>query len=249
MGKISIGIVEDEFVVAEDIRDNLERHGFGVCGVYDRAEIAAPKILQLIPDLLLVDIRLAGPMNGIELVRNIQTEVQLPVIYITANSNKATYENARATRPNAFLIKPFTPENLIATIDLALYNYSENVVPEKISRTIDATPASELIINKALFIRDNGVFRKVPGDEILFAEASGSYVHLQTKNQRFTLSQNLTQFQKKTPLPHLVRIHRSYLVNINKVESFQESAVFVQNHKLPLSETHRAEFMARIHLL
>lgn len=249
MEKIKIVIIEDEFVIAEDVRSRLESHGYRVSAIFDRGENALPYILNEKPDLLLVDIHLAGGMNGIELVRQAQAKIQTPVVYITANSDSRTYDEAKVTHPNAFLIKPFSPENLIASIDLALYNFSNGSVVEKIERAPISIPSEDLLIHQCLFVRSNGKFKKVSCHEILFAEASGSYVHIQTTDQRYTLSQNLTQFQKKTPLPDFIRIHRSYIVNISRVDSFEESFVFIQNHKLPLSENHRAEFLSRIHLL
>jgi DNA-binding LytR/AlgR family response regulator len=248
--KIKIVIVEDEFVIAEDIRLRLEDSGYEVLAIFDNAEKAISFITKEIPDIILVDINLVGAMDGIELVKQVQLKMQLPIVYITANSDKATYDRARATHPNAFLIKPFTSANLLASVDLALFNFSTGHVIEQIERHIIPNhDRDELLINQSLFIRINGRYKKIHSDDILFIEASGSYAHIQTNDQRYTLSQNLAHFQRKTPLPNLIKIHRSFIVNINKVDAFEESYVFVQNHKLPLSETHKAEFLARIHCL
>ncbi len=248
--KIKAVIIEDEFVIAEDIRIRLEDNGYEVTDIFDKAEQALPFLIKECPDIILVDINLAGAMDGIELVKQVQMKMQLPIVYITANSDKATYDRARATHPNAFLIKPFNPANLLASVDLALFNFSEGQVAEQIERHITSNhDQDELLINQSLFIRINGRYTKVHPDNILFIEASGSYVHMQTIDHRYTLSQNLAHFQRKTPLPNLIRIHRSFIVNINKVDAFEESYVFVQNHKLPLSENHKAEFLARVHCL
>lgn len=249
MEKIRITIIEDEFVIAEDMRVSLEQHGYEVAHVFDRAEEALPNLLQEMPHIILVDIQLLGKMNGIELVQQLQTNRQVPIIYITANSDQATFEKAKATYPHAFLIKPFTPNNLIASIELALFNFSKELSPEKIERINQVDPQKSVIIHQTLFVKLNGRFKKIISDDILFAEASGSYVNIQTTEQRYTLSQNLAQFQRKTPLPNFIKIHRSYVVNITKIDSFEDSFVFIQNHKLPLSENHKPEFLSRIHLL
>jgi len=252
MNKIRVVIVEDEFPIAEDIRSRLEQHGYEVLSVFDRAEGALQFIPQHEPDILLVDIKLIGETDGISLVEALQQQMKLPVIYITANSDKATYDRAKRTNPHAFLVKPFSTDNLLAAIELALYNFSSGQSPQDISRNsvgIHQHTDEQFLVNQCLFIRTNGKHKKILSDNILYIEASGSYIHLQTLSERFTLSQNLSQFQKKTPLSGFVRIHRSYIVNINKVDSFEESYVFVQNHKLPLSENHKAEFLARVHCL
>src|SRR5258708_8163696 len=250
MEKIKIVIVEDEFIIAEDISALLCQNGYEIISLFDHAEVALPFILNKKPDLLLVDIRLAGKMDGIELVNELNKTIRLPIIYITANSDESTYRRAKQTNPNAFLIKPFTSPNLVAAVDLALYNFSNNMTPDSISRLIEESiPNFQMVVNQHLFIRLNGKFKKINIDDLLFVEADGSYVHLQTNTDRYTLSENLAHFQKKTPLPDMLRIHRSYIVNLKKIDSFADSFIFIKNHKLPLGNNYKDDFLTHIHLL
>ncbi len=250
MESVEIVVVEDEFPIAEDILTHLERQGYRVTDVFDFAEKALPVLQHKLPDILLVDIKLLGDMDGIQLVEKLQKNAKFPLVYITANSDLATYERARKTCPNAFLVKPFSHLNLLAAIDLALRNFADRVTPTSIERPLPGhVPETLPWINQNLFTRTNNRHKKITPDEILFIEASGSYLHIQTITERYTLSQNLSQFQKKTPLQNLVRIHRSYLVNVDKVDSFEEYSVFVHTHKLPLSDHYRADFMMRVHCL
>jgi DNA-binding LytR/AlgR family response regulator len=248
--KIKIVIVEDEFVIAEDIRTRLEEAGYEVINVFDKAETALPFIFNALPDIILVDINLLGKMDGIQMVEELKLKVNLPIAFITANSDTATYERARKTHPHAFLVKPFTTANLLAAVDLALYHFSIESTPTVIERAeAKDHPESQFMVNQCLFVRTNSKYKKICNNDLLFVEAAGSYVHIQTRTERHTLSQNLTHFQKKTPLPNLVRIHRSYIVNVDHVDSFEEAFIFVQNHKLPLSDNFKADFLARIHCL
>ena len=250
MDKINLVIVEDEFVIAEDLRDQLVTQGYEVLSVLDTAEAALPYIIQHKPDIILVDIRLHGPMDGIDLVNQVQPVIQLPVIFITANSESSVYERAIKSNPNAFLVKPFTSANLLAAIDLALYNFASGIIPENIDRQKKLSPDdSHLLMNQSLFIRSNGKHIKILPKNILFVEAARSYVHLQTTKGRHLLSYNLAHFIRKTPLPSLLRIHRSYIINVNLVDSFDDSFVYIKNHKLPLGENYRAEFLSRVHFL
>src|SRR5260370_41923229 len=104
MEKIRIVIIEDEFVIAEDISANLCQTGYDVISIFDKAEEALPFVLTSKPDLLLVDVRLAGAMDGIALIDELKKTISLPVVYITANSDEVTYRRARQSKPNAFLI-------------------------------------------------------------------------------------------------------------------------------------------------
>lgn len=250
MNNIRIVIVEDEFVIAEDIASLLQSHGYHVAGVYRSAESALPQILKQPPDLLLVDINLAGALSGIYLVSKVSEQITLPVIYITANSDPDTYNRARSTKPNAFLIKPFTPANLLASIDLALYNFSRDESPAQIkSFSKDVENDFQTVINQNLFIRVNGKHKKIAPESILYAEASGSYTVLKTDTEHFTISQNLSQFTQKTPLLDLIRIHRSYLVNIKRVDSFDEANVWIGKERIPIGESYKSNFMSRIHCI
>lgn len=250
MDRIKIVIVEDEFVIAEDIRSHLEMTGYDVMNVFERADKTLAYLQDNVPDLLLVDIRLNGNMDGIQLVEELQKKVTIPVVYITANSDTATYGRARQTNPHAFLVKPFTPANLIAAVDLALYHFSNETTPVQIERPpVEMPEAQPFIVNHSLFIRANGRYKKVNRDSILFVAAAGSYSHVQTVSERYTLSHNLSHFQKKSVLPSLLRIHRSYIVNLDKVDSFAESYVQVGEHRLPLSDHYRADFLAKVNCL
>lgn len=250
MEKVRVVIIEDEFVIAEDMETHLRLSGYEVTGKFDKAEKALPFILDNQPDILLVDIKLAGSMNGIGLVKEVQTSLSIPIVYITANSDQATYEKAKNTRPHAFLVKPFSSANLLAAVDLALYHFSNETTPDHIERPVAKEyEAAPFEVNGSLFIRTNGKYKKIQCDDIIFIEASGSYVHVQTKQERFTLSQNLSHFHKKTPLPNLARIHRSYIVNMNHVDSFEDSFVYIRDHKLPISENFKVEFLNKVRCL
>lgn len=250
MSTIRIAIVEDEFVIAEDISSLLHSKGYHVSGIYPSAEIALWEILEKPPDLMLVDINLSGALNGIYLVTKVREKMDVPVIYITANSDPDTYNRAKSTKPNAFLIKPFTPANLLASIDLALYNFSQNQVPNQI-RTVNETGDLDFqtLIHQNLFIRVNGKHKKITPESIKYAEASGSYTILKTDTEQYTISQNLSQFMQKTPLPDLIRIHRSYIVNLKRIDSFDEAYVSVGNQRIPIGESYRMNFMNRIHCI
>lgn len=250
MEKIRIVIIEDEFVIAEDIQSYLHLSGYEVIGKFDQAEHAIPFILLNKPDILLVDIQLASKMNGIKLVKEVQASLSIPIVYITANSDPVTYEQAKSTKPHAFLIKPFSSANLLAAVDLALYHFSNETTPDHIERPMTREyETSPFEVNGCLFIRTHGKYKKIQCDDMLFIEAAGSYVHVQTKHERFTLSQNLSHFHKRTPLPNLTRIHRSYIVNMNHVDSFEDSFVYIRDHKLPISENFKVDFLNRVRCL
>ena len=123
MSKASIFIVEDEHIVAMDIRDNLELCGYQVVGHTDRGEMAIKKAAELLPDLILMDIRLRGKMDGIEAAEYIRAHFDIPVIFLTAHSDPATLQRAQVTEPFGYILKPFERRELDSNISIALYKH------------------------------------------------------------------------------------------------------------------------------
>lgn len=116
-------IVEDEYIVAMDIRNSLEKNGFQVVGQANRGESAIKKAGELQPDLILMDIGLKGEMDGIETAIQIRARFDLPVIFLTAFGNPSVIERARLVEPFGYLYKPFEERELISNIAMALYKH------------------------------------------------------------------------------------------------------------------------------
>ena len=123
--KNTVLIVEDELIVARDIRKTLERNGFRIAGVARTAEKALQIIEEIEPSLALLDIFLKGSLTGIDLAKHLNQKV-IPFIYISANSNQQVLEAAKATNPYGFIVKPFREKDLLVTIDIARYRYENN---------------------------------------------------------------------------------------------------------------------------
>ena len=119
----SILIVEDEQIVAADILRRLERMGYRVPAVASTGEEAIARVEELRPDLLLMDIVLQGPADGVEVVQEIRSRVDLPVVYLTAYTDQETVRRAKQTQPFGFLLKPFDERELGFTIEMALFKH------------------------------------------------------------------------------------------------------------------------------
>ncbi|HET6994471.1 MAG TPA: sigma-54 dependent transcriptional regulator [Chitinophagaceae bacterium] len=123
--KDKVLIVEDELIVARDLRKTLERNGFKVIGVARTFEKALTLIEEFNPTLVLLDIFLKGDLTGIDLARHLNTK-EIPFIYISANYHQQVLEAANTTRPYGFIVKPFREKDLLVTIDIAKCRYETN---------------------------------------------------------------------------------------------------------------------------
>ena len=116
-------IVEDEAVVALDLRKRLTQLGYEVVETVGLVELAVQRAAQDRPDLILMDIRLRGEMDGIEAAEIIRRQLNLPVVYLTAHADEATVSRARVTEPFGYILKPFDERELRTIIEMALYKH------------------------------------------------------------------------------------------------------------------------------
>jgi PAS domain S-box-containing protein len=116
-------IVEDEVIVANDISETLKSRGYHIAGTARSGEIAIEKVAETKPDLVLMDIHLAGKMDGVQTAEEIHKTSDIPVIYLTAYADKALLDRAKLTEPYGYLIKPYDERELYSVIEMARYKY------------------------------------------------------------------------------------------------------------------------------
>ena len=123
MAQSRILVVEDEVIVADDIRRSLKNLGYDVPSIVSSGEAAIKKVEEDRPDLVLMDIMLQGKMDGIEAAGNIISRFDIPVVYLTAYSDEKILERAKITEPFGYLIKPYKDRELEINIEIALYKH------------------------------------------------------------------------------------------------------------------------------
>ena len=144
MEKKQILIVEDDVVVGENLKDNLEGLSYFVAGICTTGEEAVQKAIELRPDLILMDIKLEGEMDGVETYRKIQRELTVPVVYLTAYADEKIFPRLKETSPYGILNKPARIENIRSTIEVALYKFEMELAQKKANEAaLEAKTAAE----------------------------------------------------------------------------------------------------------
>lgn len=116
-------IVEDEKIIALDLQRRLERFGYEVCDLASESAEAMEKARRKMPDIVLMDIMLAGDVDGIQTAIAIRRELAIPVVFLTAYADEKTLERAKKAEPFGYILKPFKERELYTTIDIALYKH------------------------------------------------------------------------------------------------------------------------------
>ncbi len=117
-------IVEDEILVAEELKERLALLGFSVIAAVDSAEEGIAIATRERPDLVLMDIRLKGKKDGVQAAEEIHRQLDVPIVYLTAHSDRLTVDRAKATQYDGFILKPFRARELQSTIEIALQRHA-----------------------------------------------------------------------------------------------------------------------------
>jgi len=113
-------IIEDEILIAEELKERLSRLGYSVIGAVDSADEGIAIATRELPDVVLMDVRLKGGKDGIQAAREIREQVDLPIVYVTAYSDPLTVERVKRTDHDGFILKPFHKQDLQSTIQIAI---------------------------------------------------------------------------------------------------------------------------------
>ena len=244
---VKILIVEDEMIIAAKISMQLTSLGYEVTGILPKGEEALLHVEENKPDIILLDINLKGKLDGIETAMQIQNRNNIPVIYLTANSDEATFNRAKITKPAAFIAKPFKQLDLQRAIELTISRMAEdnkNFIAEP--KTGEEQP---FILSDRIFVRNKDKMVKIMVSDILYMEADRNYSRIFTAATEYLLSIPLKTIEEKMSLKLFIRIHRSYLINIMHVNEVAEHHVMIDQKPIPFGTGMKEQLMQRMQTL
>lgn len=238
MEKVKILVVEDEIIIADNICSILQDLGYELLEPEVSFHDAVESIKRNRPDLLILDIQLSGRKDGIDLAEFVNQNYSIPFIFLTSNADQLTVSRAKEVSPKAYLVKPFSREDLYSTIEIALYN--PDPVIEKQNK--------EILVRDALFVKQQHTYKKLQFEEILFLKSDHVYVDVFATNKRkFLIRSSLHDLLEKLDKQFL-RTHRSYIVNMNRVEAIEENLLIIDNFSIPISKSFQKDLMSRLNI-
>lgn len=183
-------------------------------------------------DVILLDIEMPG-MTGLELTRNLEKG---PIIVFTTSKRDYAVE-AFELNVADYIIKPVTAARLIQAIDKA--------------RELIESAKEELSVNEEefIFIRDSNIIRRIRLDDILFVESMRDYVKLHTPQKFYAIHTTLKAVEDRLPSSKFLRVHRSYIVAIEKIDTIREGVIIVQEKTVPVADAYRAALNKRMNVL
>lgn len=238
MSFLKVGVVEDELVIARTILSTLDELGYEHCG----PAITYTEGVELIendrPDLLLVDIQLAGRKDGVDLAEKINESYKIPFIFLTANSDIETIERAKKVSPDAYIVKPFTKQELYAAIEIAFHNFTLRQRADEHEKT------PPYLLRNFMFVKDGYAFKKVFFHELLYVESEANYVLLHlTSGKKIAVRSTINDFISQLDPAVFVRIHRRFSVNVQMLEDIFPNEIALANIKLPIGKSYRQDLL------
>lgn len=261
MAKTNVLVVEDENIVAKDIQHSLKKLGYGVVGIASSGEKAIAIASEQKPDIILMDIMLQGGMSGIETAQEIKEKLDIPVVYLTAYADESTLNKAKVTEPYGYIIKPFKEIDIHTSIEMALYKHGKitEITKERdmLFSIVDKQSTPELI-----FVKSNSRLVKLKTKDIYFVEALKDYVTINTLDTRYTIHSTMKDIQDRLPAKEFVRVHRSFIVRIDKIAAIESPNIILDlegldkdkvSHRvtkqIPIGGSYKEELLKKINLV
>ena len=236
---IKILIVEDNVIIADDMQSMLEEIGYEIVDnviVYEQA-VEVLKNHQV--DLVLIDIILASDKTGIDLGKHIREKYDIPFIFVTSNSDRATVENAKTVQPNGYLVKPFEQQDLYTSIEIALSNFEQR----KKSRPAEGQEeeagegfTSNSVLKDSIFVKKQHLYYRIYFDDIRFIKADNVYLEVNTKDKKFLVRSPLKNYLEKLPRNKFYRAHKSYIVNVDHIDAINSKDILINETLIPISK-------------
>lgn len=252
--KIKILIVEDDFLIAEDLSVTLNKLGYEIIDIVARAEKALEIIPETHPDIILMDIQLRGKMDGIEAASIIAEQYKKTIlIFLSANSDFQTFNRAKQTNPHAFLSKPFKVSDISNAISLALFNKEKEEGLNELEKSIiEESTHSKTKLNDRIFVRTKNIVKKILLKEISHIEAHRVYSMIHKMDgTSVLLSQSLGTTLKLLNHHHFLRVHRSFIANIENIDAFddQYKHIKINDVNIPVSRSYKEDLIHRLKFL
>lgn len=374
MSKIKILVVEDESIVAKDIQNTLIRLGYDVPATASNAASAFQKLDDIQPDLVFLDIKLKGDIDGIQIAEKIKHSYEIPVIFLTSFVDKTTLDRAKVTEPYGYIVKPFNESDLQTTVEMALYKFekdketkynkerfenalvnldeaiiildinygitflnpkaenlagygnetasgkdlfslvkidtegSETITRDQISEKIRSEKICEfknstvtfirdqsvqksdvtispvrdekdsligyalvirkqgamaagtpnaaggeqmesMVIQNSFFVKKGSMLVKVFLENINWIQAMDNYVIIATNSDQFVVHSTMKDIEMKLPGEKFLRVHRSYIIPIEKINVLDENTVLIGDKTIPVGKSYKDTFMNRLNFL
>lgn len=240
MAKVKILVVEDEIIIADNICDTLEDLGYEPLEPAISYTEAIEIIEETKPDLAILDIQLSGRKTGIDIAEEIIGKYNFPFIFLSSNSDSATIGEAKKVTPSAYLVKPFSKDELFTSIEVALYNHSQKT---------ETSNTENVVVKDSLFFKEKGAYHKINFDDILYLKSDHIYIEIISKDKSKSVVRGSLNDIINNLTNDFVRVHRGYIINTKHLQQIETSNVVVGEQVIPIGKKYRQDILDKLNFI
>ncbi|SRR5215204_1636684 len=228
---LSAVIVEDLQVAADYLARCCEKSGLlEVKGHFPNVEAALQFLNQQSVDLLFLDVEMPGA-TGFELLDRLAYS---PKVILTTSKTEYAY-NAFEYNVSDFLKKPFTYQRFLEAVQKVTAPTPEN--------NVNSTATDHI------FIKTDGKLIRLNNSDILFIESMGDYVKFVSADKKYITHNTIKNLEEKVNKQCFLKTHRSYIINVDKIDDIRENLLFIKGNEIPISKAHRSEVLKRLNII
>lgn len=218
---LKVFIAEDDVFISEELKYLLLDLGYEVTGIGFNLESSVECLRRYPADLALLDIKMHGEPTGLKIADFINKEIRIPFIFLTSFSDEATVDTAVQLNPAAYLVKPFTSGDIFSTLSLVKSRIQQD--------------------KEAVVIRDGWTSQKLEIHQILWIKVDDKYIEIYTDSRKYLERCSITDFMERIESTPIVRTHRSFAVNLARVDRFSKTYLNIGSMTIPVSRKYKEE--------
>lgn len=184
-----------------------------------------------------LDVQLKGTHAGLQLAKSLAEQLNIPLIFLTTEGSTQQVAEASITIPQWYLNR--SSRELIDPILHSLRSKQGFDYPQTVPTTTNKSP----VLQNAIFVKENMHFVKVAFDDIDFVQSDGNYIKIHWANRISVLKRTIKSFEEKVAHRNFFQVHRSYLVNLDKISRIDTTHVYARNHKIPVSKGKKEQLL------
>ena len=222
--------MEDEPIIADDIAISLEEFGFEIEEIVASSEEALAHLENHQPNIVLLDIKIEGGLDGIRLAHLINEKYQIPFVFISSMYDHNTLTRAKSTNPAGYIVKPFKESDLKVNIELALTKNNPIMPPLDEQKELK------------FFVKQAGAMIPLDFNEVTHIEGDDNYAIFHTNSGKHTVAHTLKEIDNKLSNRGFCRVHKKYIINLSKVDRIEQSVLFIEETMIPIGKAYRKGF-------
>ena len=221
MNNYTVLLIEDDFLNGRMTKKVLAENGYNILECKNTIE--ANNILKSqTPHVIILDINLGDKeKNGISFAKEIKDRFNIPFVFLTAYDNSLIVEQAIATKPHSYIVKPFKNIDLITAVTLAIRHSTDGEKRKPM-----------------LLVKEGDYTIEIPIESICFIESDGNYIMIQTKDKKYKNRSTIKEVLDSLPESNFVQTHRGYIVNKTMIEKISSKNVIINDIAIPVSKNY-----------